>query len=147
MSNSDEKTFAARLWSGSRPAQPEEKVLPLKAPTRPAPDDRAYVPFELRDHATRLHIKRATQPSRFPAYSYLLDISYDHAQQSAFTLNYTFMIVEVTGWNLEPVVHAISFGNCERLTEFHAKLHDRPASGEPLIESIRITSADEKLTK
>jgi len=29
--------------------------------------------------------------------------------QSAFTLIYTFMIVEVTGCDLGPVVHAISF--------------------------------------
>jgi hypothetical protein len=75
----------------------------------------------------------------------LLDISYDHFQHSAFTLIYTFMIVEVTGWNLESVVHAINFGNCERITEYHAKLYDPPAQGEPLIEKIQITTADEKL--
>ncbi len=55
------------------------------------------------------------------------------------------MIVEVTGWNLESVVHAINFGNCERITEYHAKLYDPPAQGEPLIEKIQITTADEKL--
>ena len=59
---------------------------------------------------------------------------------------YTFMIVEVTGRNLEPVVHAISYGNCGCIREFHPKLYDRPAPGEPVIETIHITAADEKLS-
>jgi hypothetical protein len=54
------------------------------------------------------------------------------------------MIVEVTGWNLWPIVHAISFGNCERIREFHPKLYDVPESGEPIIEKIQITAVDEK---
>jgi hypothetical protein len=54
------------------------------------------------------------------------------------------MIVEVTGWNLWPVVHAINFGNCELIFEFHPKLYDPPAKGEPLIDKIVITAADEK---
>jgi hypothetical protein len=102
------------------------------------------VAFELRDRAERLHIVRGAGPSRFPNYNYLLDISYDHHLQSAFTLIYTFMIVEVTGWNLWPIVHAISFGNCERIREFHPKLYDVPESGEPIIEKIQITAVDEK---
>ena len=80
----------------------------------------------------------------FPNYNYLLDISFDHHHQSAFTLIYTFMIVGVTGWNLWPVVHAISFGHCERILEFHPKLYDPPAKGEPIIEKIVITAMDEK---
>jgi hypothetical protein len=146
--------LGGRLWGGreknpretDRPT--EEKVLPLKTPAaRPTTHDRTYVAFEIREHAERLHIRRSAQPSRFPSYNYLLDISYDHFQHSAFTLIYTFMIVEVTGWNLESVVHAISFGNCERLTEYNSKLYDAPAQGEPLIEKINIVTADEKLMK
>lgn len=153
--DADKGGFAGRLWGGGRERerdpQTDEKVLPLKAPAdvrpaaRPAePHDRAYVAFDLRDHAERLHIMRGAGPSRFPGYNYLLDISFDHHLQSAFTLIYTFMIVEVTGCDLGPVVHAISFGNCERIREYHPKLYDPPAPGEPLIDKIHITAADDK---
>jgi hypothetical protein len=147
--DTDKGSFAGRLWGAGREgtSPPDEKVLSMKAPpmARPAaPPDRAYVAFEIREHADRLHIMRCAGPSRFPSYSYLLDISFDHHLQSAFTLIYTFMIVEVTGSNLEPVVNAISFGNCERIREYHPKLYDPPAQGEPLIEKIQITAADEK---
>jgi len=144
--------FAGRLWGGGREpySQPDEKVGPPEVPpaVRPAvPHDRAYVAFEIRECADRmhmLHIMRCAGPSRFPNYNYLLDISFDHHLQSAFTLIYTFMIVEVTGSNLWPVVDAISHGNCERIREYHPKLYDQPAQGEPLIEKVQITAADEK---
>jgi hypothetical protein len=144
--DADKGGVGGRLWAGSGrdKAQAHEKVLPLKPPPAPAPQDRTYLAFELRDRAERLHIVRAAGPSRFPNYNYLLDISYDHHLQSAFTLIYTFMIVEVTGWNLWPIVHAVSFGNCECIREFHPKLYDVPENGEPLIEKIQITAVDEK---
>jgi len=155
MSKDADKGGLGRLWSGGsgRAPQPDEKVLPMTPPEArqaavPAEhDDRAYVAFETREHAERLHIMRGAGPSRFPGYHYLLDISYDHHLQSAFTLIYTFMIVEVTGRNLGPIVHAVNFGNCERIREYHPKLYDPPAQGEPLIEKIHITTADEKLMK
>jgi len=80
----------------------------------------------------------------FPCYNYLLDIIYDHDFESMFTLIYSFMAVEVTGQRLGPIVHAINFGNCERIHEFHQKLYDPPANDAPLIEAIKITAAGEK---
>jgi hypothetical protein len=145
MSKDADKGNFGKLWSGrerEREPQPDDKVVPLK---RPAGDDRAYLAFETSDRAERLHILRGAAPSRFPSYSYLLDISFDHHLQSAFTLIFTFMIVEVTGRNLEPVVQAIGMGKCQRISEYHPKLYDSPAEGEPLIEKIQITAADEKL--
>lgn len=143
MSKEPDKGNFGKLWSGrEREPQPDDKVVPLK---RPAGDDRAYLAFETSDRAERLHIVRATQPARRPAYHYLMDISEDQFHHSAFTLIYTFMIVEVTGRNLEPVIHAIGLGNCERIREHHAKLYDPPVDGEPFIEKITITAADEKL--
>jgi hypothetical protein len=141
--------FAGRLWGGGREPsfQPDEKVVPLESPPAvgsAASHARAYAAFETRERADRLHIMRCAGPSRFPNYNYLLDISFDHHLQSAFTLIYTFMIVEVTGSNLWPVVDAISHGNCERIREYHPKLYDHPALGEPLIEKVQITAADEK---
>jgi hypothetical protein len=151
MSKDAEKSagVTGRLWGSGREtaSPPDEKVMPLKASpaVRPtAPPDRAYVAFEIRERADRLHIMRCAGPSRFPSYSYLLDISFDHHLESAFSLIYTFMILEVTGSNLGPVVHAISSGNCERIREYHPKIYDQPARGEPLIEKIQITAVDEK---
>lgn len=149
MNNEPEKGYSGRLWSGS--ARPEEKIVPLKQPATEArhhsfsdPNDRQYAAFEIRDRADRLHIMCATRPSRFPNYGYLLDIVYDDRLQSGFTLIYTFMIVEVFGRHLAPVVHAISYGNCERIREFSAKLYDAPAMDEPFIDTIRVTAADER---
>lgn len=47
--------------------------------------------------------------------------------------------------HLGAVVHAISHGNCERISEFHTKFFDRPAPDEPVIEAIRITAAVKSL--
>jgi hypothetical protein len=145
-----DKTGFARLWSGTGREKGRREGDQQAEPPPPTDDqdmplfghDRSYVAFELRDHATRLHVQCAMQPSRFPGYNYLLDIIYDHDYASIFTLVYSFMVVEVTGHNLHPIVHAINFGNCERIREFHKKLYDPPAKkGDPLIESIKITAA------
>src|SRR5277367_2776602 len=144
MTEDIEKSGFGRSWSGTG-REKGRRESDRQPPLSPADDmplfnhDRAYRAFELRDNATRLHIQCATGPSRFPAYSYLLDIIYDHDYESIFTLVYSFMVVEVTGQNLWPVVHAINFGRCERIREFHKKLYDPPAKKEdPLIESIKI---------
>jgi hypothetical protein len=51
------------------------------------------------------------------------------------------MLVEVTGNHLGAVVHAINYGNCERINEYHVKLYDRSAPDQPIIEAIRVTAA------
>jgi hypothetical protein len=71
----------------------------------------------------------------------LLNIIHDHNFDKAFTLVYSFMLVEVTGNHLDAIVHALSYGNCERINEYHAKLYDRPAANDPIIESVTITAA------
>lgn len=141
MNNDAERTGIGKLWSagGTRekpapPPRPADNVVPLHP-------DRTYKPFEVRDHPADLHIRCATLPSHFPAYSSLLNIIFDHNFDRAFTLVYTFMLVEVTGNHLGAVVHAISYRNCERITEFHRKLHDPPEADSPVIEGIKITAA------
>jgi hypothetical protein len=113
-------------------------VLPLVRP------DRVYVAFEFPENTNRLHIHCATQPSHFPLYSTLLDIIYDHDFDSALTLVFSFMTVKLAGQHLAPVVHAIFLGECGRIREYHPKLYDPPAHGEPVIEKIQIVTADEK---
>jgi hypothetical protein len=144
VSNDADRSGISRLWSGGgtreRAPRPEperisDNVVPLH------PDDRAYKAFDVREHPPRIHIHCATLPSHYPAYSSLLNIIFDHNFERAFTLVYSFMLVEVTGTYLGAVVHAINFGNCERLCEFHAKFYDRPAPDQPIIESIKVTAA------
>jgi hypothetical protein len=142
MSN-DAGESSGRLWSRSaareKASRPEpERTADNVLPLRP---DRAYVAYEVREHAQRLHIHCAAQPSRYPAYSSLLDIIHDHDFDKAFTLIYSFMMVEVTGNHLGAIVQAISLGNCERIHEYHRKLYDSPGPNQPIIESITITSA------
>ena len=142
MSN-DANESSGRLWSRGaakeKTAAPEpERTADNVVPLRP---DRAYVAFEVREHPQRLHIHCAAQPSHYPAYSSLLNIIHDHNFDKAFTLVYSFMLVEVTGNHLGAIVHAISYGNCERIHEFHRKLYEPPAPNAPIIESITITSA------
>jgi hypothetical protein len=142
MSN-DANESSGRLWS--RGAAKEKTTPPETVRTAgnvlPLRPDRAYAAFEVREHVQRLHIRCAAQPSRYPAYSCLLDIIHDHDFDKAFTLVYSFMVVEVTGNHLGAIVHAISSGNCERIHEYHRKLYEPPATNAPIIESITITSA------
>jgi hypothetical protein len=148
--NKDADTRGSRLWSGGRERdqwpqvepQADEKVVPLGRPAMAS--DRTYTAFEVRERAERMHIHCATQPSRFPSYNYLLDIIYDHDFDSIFTLIYSFMTVEVTGKHLAPIVHAINFGTCERIREYHSKLYDPPAKDAPIIQAIKITAAGQE---
>ena len=142
MSNEKEQGGTGRLWSAGagreKPTRPEpprtaDNVVQLRP-------DRAYVAYEVREHPQRLHICCATQPSHYPAYSSLLNIIHDHNFDKAFTLVYSFMLVEVTGNHLGAIVHAINYGNCERINEYHPKLYDRPAATESIIESVTITA-------
>jgi hypothetical protein len=134
-----------RLWSRgvakekiprTEPERINDNVVPLR------PDERIYTAFEVREHPARIHINCATLPSHYPAYSSLLNIIFDHSFERAFTLVYSFMLVEVTGNHLGAVVHAINYGNCERINEYHVSLYDnRPATSEPIIEAIKVTAA------
>lgn len=143
MSNEKEREGIGRLWSSTTtkeksphpaPPGPSDNVVRLRP-------DRVYIPQEFRDHPQRLHICCATQPSHYPAYSSLLNIIHDHTFDKAFTLVYSFMLVEVTGNNLGAIVHAINYGNCERIFEYHSKIYDKPSPNEPVIESVTITAA------
>jgi hypothetical protein len=143
VSNETERSGIGRLWSDGtakekakrpEPTRPNDNVVQLRS-------DRAYVSHEVREHPPRLHISCATQPSHYPAYSSLLNIIHDHNFDKAFTLVYSFMLVEITGNHLGAIVHAINYGNCERINEYHAKLYDRPGANDPIIESVTITAA------
>lgn len=138
------------LWgarvSGAKPAEtapePNPRVLPLARPGEG--ESRAYSAFEVRDRATpRLHLRCARSPSRYPSYAYLLDIIADEDFVASFTLVYSFMVVNVTGKNLAPVIHAIAQNQCAGIAEFHPSRHDRPAEGEPVVEGIEVVASSD----
>jgi len=147
MSNDREDSKLTHLWSGrtGRRETDRPEVNPLATETAKGmplfgrDDSRVYAAFTVQNNATRLHIVCAAEPSRFPNYNYLLDIIYDNTFACAFTLIYSFMKVEVTGHNLDDVVHAIASSKCERIRQFHKSLYDPPAKGQPFIDSITIT--------
>ena len=100
--------------------------------------DREYAGFKMAQRPDRMHIDRAIQPSRFLAYHYLVDMNFDPALESIFTLFYTSVTVEVTGDRLWPVVYAIWHGKCESIHAYHPQLYDRPPKGSPFIDAIKL---------
>lgn len=128
----------------------EDKVVPLNPSMQRSeegsavfPANRVYEAFDTSDRAERLHIVRANDMARRPAYYQLSDMSEDVFQESCFTLFYPFLIVEVYGRHLGPVMHAIGLGKCHRIREYSPKLYDSPPRGAPLIESIVITDGSQ----
>lgn len=147
-----ESTDLNRLWSTTATARSREQAKPEPIAANDEYDilpqqahRNGYVPFFLRDRADRLQIVPVSEPSRFPVYSSLLDIIFDHDHQSAFTLVYSFMLVKVTGSNLGPIVHALNFGRCASIHQFYAdRFSGPPDSDKPLVESIITVSAVDK---
>ena len=141
-----------RLWSSAGTTKPREQAKPEpqaandEYDTLPQQAHRnGYVPFFLRDRAERLQVVPVSDPSRFPAYSSLLDIIFDHDHQSAFTLVYSFMLVKVTGSNLGPIVHAVSLGRCAAIHQYYPnRFSGPPDQDKPLVESITTVSAVDK---
>lgn len=141
-----------RLWSNTAKAKTREQAKPEPQAANDEYDilpqqahRNGYVPFFLRDRTERLQVVPVSEPSRFPVYSSLLDIIFDHDHQSAFTLVYSFMLVKVTGSNLGPIVHALNFGRCAAIHEYHPNRYSGPPDEDkPIIESIMTVSAVDK---
>lgn len=160
--NSDDVLEGGRLWGGAREGdrrqgsrasekqglwKPSPEIQGAEMLPPVFPEDRVYKAYDIVSRTERLHIVRATQSARRPAYHYLADIVEDVFHQSAFALIYPSMIVRVTGRNLSEVVHSISAGNCGRIREYHRKLYDPPRPDAPFIEEITVVAADEEPTK
>ncbi len=119
-------------------AQFRKKVPVAAAPAAATGKPSEYAAFGAKDRVTRLQLRRVLNPWRSPAYSNLLDISYDGEHGLNFVLVYGFMFVLVRGKNLQAVVHAIQEGTAEFIQQFDADQWQEPAPGAPLIESIEI---------
>jgi hypothetical protein len=149
---SSDKDLFGRMWGGhSEAKEPERRQnWPAATPATPSTEDgfaipavhpdRHYVAFKIGKRPERIHIDRAIKPSRFLAYHYLVDMNFDPALESIFTLFYTSATVEVTGDRLWPIVYAIWHGRCESIHAYHPELYEPPPSGLPMIDAITIST-------
>lgn len=110
-------------------------AAPAAATGKPA----EYAAFGAKDRVMRLQMRRFMNPWRSPAYSNLLDISYDGEHGLNFVLIYGYMYVMVRGRNLQAVVAAIQEGKADFIQQFDPDTWQKPTEpGAPIIESIEI---------
>jgi len=84
----------------------------------------------------RMHIRPGSAPWFYATSSYLQYIAEDAGRGRVFNLIYGFLVVEVRGRNLQPVVHAIARDCCEFIQQFDLARWKLPEPGTPVIESI-----------
>lgn len=102
-------------------------------------EGRTYKAYHAPDRPPeRLELVRKAAPSRFPAYSSLIDMSFDPRYGKAIALLCNHAIFHIEGENLAPVAQAIASGNCNRVVEFDPARHDKPTAGQPIVTEIRI---------
>ena len=111
---------------------------PAPGATTPPKDTDAYAAFGTKDKVFRLRIRRAMAPTRSPRYLYLQDMAYDGGFGTNFVLCFEFMLVIVRGKNLQGVISALENDTADFIQEYHPDLWDKPADGEPIIESIEV---------
>ena len=106
-------------------------------------DDRAdYKAFDSKDRVERLRIHRRADQSRSPSYALLMDITYDDYWGTEFVLVWDFMLVLVTGNNLQEVVKSIQLGTAVFIQEFDQDRWDKPSDpNAPFIDSIEVIPA------
>jgi hypothetical protein len=110
--------------------------LPSK-PRRHRLGENPTLPFATKDKLGRFDIRSRDGLSHAPAYSYLLDVSYDRRAYTSVLLVFSFMLVRIRGKNLRPIIEALKLHTCEFIAEFDPEDCDPPADPQaPYIESI-----------
>ena len=113
------------------PSPPEPRSAP--------PEGREYLAFDAQDKPRWLRIKRPqTAATRSPDYAFLQDVVFDDVFWESAALVYSFMIVEIHGRNLQPVIEALAARKCSWVQQHNPKLHDPvPDDGKtPVITAI-----------
>lgn len=111
-----------------------EQIPPPKGPDE-------YVAFDAKDKVARLRIRQATESnlSRSPGYCYLLDVVSSGENVTEIVLVYTFLMVLVSGTNLQPVLTALEMGTADFIQEYDAHKWPKPKDAKaPFIESIEV---------
>jgi hypothetical protein len=114
--------------------------------TTPPDEPDAYCAFATKDRVERLKIKMVKEATRAPGYNNLLEIVYDSNRGTNFVLNFNFLIVVVSGKNLQPVILALLAGTADYIQEFDPKIWKKPEDDKsPLIESIEAHVVEKEL--
>jgi hypothetical protein len=97
-----------------------------------------YEPFNPVDREVkRLHIRPLSNTWFHVTNSYLQYIAEDAGRGRVFNLTFGFLVVEVRGYCLQPVIHAIARDCCEFIQQFDPAKWEMPQRGKPFIESIK----------
>src|SRR5882724_354044 len=91
----------------------EFRKKPLTGDESPVKSKEGYVAFDAKDKVNRLRIRPASGSTRSPGYHYLLDVAYDGDHGTNVVLSYTFLMVLITGRNLQSVVFALETGTAD----------------------------------
>lgn len=98
-----------------------------------------YRPYEIaaRSHE-RLHIIRLDDTMHYPSYRYLMDIVHT-GRNNGIMLIYSFMLVKITGENLEELLEHLSQGDCVFIQQYDAReWPQKPEKGKPVITGIEV---------
>src|ERR1700722_11800038 len=95
-------------------------LSPTKAAVPSAPSE-PYQAFATKDKRGRIDIRTNDGLCHAPAYTYLLDVSYDRRAYTSILLVFSFMLVRIRGQNLKPLIDAIKLHTCEFIAEFDSK--------------------------
>lgn len=100
----------------------------------------AYIPYETSAHTQeRMHIIRHDDTMHYPSYRYLMDII--HTEDcDGIVLVYSFLMVKVTGQNLDELIEHIAQGDITFIQKFNPKRWARPEKGQPIIERVEIVT-------
>jgi hypothetical protein len=86
----------------------------------------------------RLEIRQVLGAWHAPSYRYLMDVVFNGRYGTEIVLTYSFLLVEIRGRNLQPVISAILEGTCTFIQDYHPNEFTPPAEDEPVIESLKL---------
>ena len=117
----------------------QHRKKPLNSSTKPPKGPKEYVAFDAKDKVLCLTLLRQKDPARSPQYAYKMDVVYDDAQFTNFVIVYTYMLVLVRGFNLEPVIAALKMNTADFIQEFDPLKWEKPKDPTaPFIKSIEV---------
>ena len=131
-------------------ADPLEKFRKISPDTPPEPPYQEesgeglpeYRAFEAKDKNRRLQIRRVHGATHCPAYSYLLNISYDGEYGTEIVLTYSFMQVKIKGKNLQMLIISLLKNGCTFIQDFDPQYFATPEPNEAFIEWIEVITRD-----
>lgn len=119
-----------------------KRVSTHGTPNDPRGEDAAekYIPYETSGHPQeRMHIIRHDDTMHYPSYRYLMDIIHNK-DGDGVVLVYSFLMVKITGQNLDKLIDDIAHGNITFIRKFNPRKWARPGDGMPIIESIDVVA-------